>query len=170
MPFKDSEKRKEWHWKRAKTKKYKEYSKKWRADHKEYFLEWAKNNREKTRLAVRKWKKKNKAYCTKQTMAWYKAHPWVVAYNSAKNRCTSPTASNYHRYGGRGIKFNLNRVEVKKLWDRDSASKMIRPTMDRKDNDGNYEYSNCQFIPMSENVAKSNRNRKHLSEITERIK
>ncbi|MEK6807567.1 MAG: hypothetical protein AABX75_00915 [Nanoarchaeota archaeon] len=160
MPYKDSTKRKEWYRKRAKTKKYQDYSKKWRLEHKEYFLDWAKNNREKTRAFVKKWRDKNKVYCTKKTIEWYKAHPWIVAFNSAKNRCTNSKCERYNRYGGRGIKFNLTHSEVKKLWDRDNASEMIRPTMDRKNNNGNYEYSNCQFIPMSENVAKSNRERR----------
>lgn len=125
----------------------------------EYHRRWRADNKEKVREATRKWYRKNKKRKHKATMIWHKNHPWVVAYNSAKNRCLNPKLHNYHRYGGRGILFNLTRKEVKQLWLRDKAWLLKIPTLDRKDNDGNYELSNCRFIEMHENVARSNKER-----------
>lgn len=161
MPFKDREKENAWRREyRKKNRKHIETSKKWRAKNKDYFKKWAKNNRDKVRASSKKWKEKNKDYCNKKTIEWHKNHPWVIAYNSAKNRCTNPKLHNYSRYGGRGIMFLMTRSQVKELWIRDNASEMICPTLDRINNDGHYEFLNCQFIPMRENVAKSNRERK----------
>ncbi len=40
-------------------------------------------------------------------IAWKKEHPELVAFVSAKQRCTNKRDPAYHRYGGRGIKFEL---------------------------------------------------------------
>jgi len=161
MPWKNKKKRIAWYKKRAKTQKYRDYNKKWRDENKEYFRKWSRENREKCRNSVRKWRRKNKEYANAQTVKWHKNHPWVVAYNGAKNRCTNKKVHNYHRYGGRGILFNLTREEVKTIWFRDDAYSMKRPTLDRINNDGYYGFNNCQFIEMADNVKKSNELRRH---------
>jgi len=45
----------------------------------------------------------------------------------------------------------LTMDEVNQLWFRDGADKMKRPSIDRKDNDGNYTFKNCRFIELSRN-------------------
>lgn len=66
---------------------------------------------------------------------------WMRSYRSLKSRCS------YHpRYAGRGIKALITPDDVEFLWKRDGADKMADPTIDRIDNDGNYELSNCRFI------------------------
>jgi len=69
-------------------------------------------------------------------------------------RCNNKKAQNYKYYGGRGIKGLLSRTDFIMLWFRDKAYEMYKPSIDRIDNDGNYEYNNCQFIEMSENTKK----------------
>ena len=83
-----------------------------------------------------------------------KLMPWYNSFHHAKTRCENKKCSPYPRYGGRGIKFMLTIKEIKKLWIRDKAYLQNSPTIDRKNNDGNYEYSNCRFIERIENARK----------------
>lgn len=80
-----------------------------------------------------------------------KKEPWRRSYLSARIRCNSSKCLMYKRYGGRGIKFLMTRDDFKKLWFRDKAYKMGRPTIHRINNDGNYEVSNCKYVELSEN-------------------
>lgn len=73
---------------------------------------------------------------------------WV----NMNQRCSLPSDKRFNRYGGRGIRVKMTRLELVSLWNRDKASEMKQPSIDRIDNDGHYEYSNCRFIEMSENV------------------
>lgn len=86
-----------------------------------------------------------------------KTHPWLSPLYTARKRCNNPKCKKYIRYGLRGIKCLLTPEEIKKLWFRDIAYKMQHPSIDRIDNDGNYEYSNCQFIEHSQNSQKNNK-------------
>ena len=77
--------------------------------------------------------------------------PWYMSYIDAKRRCVNKERVHYKSYGKKGIKFLLTKEEYDKLWFRDKAYNMKQPTIDREDNDGHYEYSNCRFIEMEEN-------------------
>lgn len=81
-----------------------------------------------------------------------KKNPWLKHLYKAKQRCVNPNATRYPCYGGRGIKFLLNKEEIKTLWFRDKAYLLIKPSIDRKNNDGHYEFSNCRFIEYSKNL------------------
>ena len=69
-----------------------------------------------------------------------------------KSRCSNPKHPNYHRYGGRGI-------TVCPEWQtfppfRDwalSHGYTDELTIDRVNNDGNYEPANCEWVTQSEN-------------------
>jgi hypothetical protein len=72
-------------------------------------------------------------------------------------RCENPRDGHYRRYGARGIR-------VHPLWRKSFAEFLawaIRNgysddlTIDRINNDGNYEPSNCHWIPLAENVARN---------------
>lgn len=68
-------------------------------------------------------------------------------YRRAKTRCTNPNISQWNDYGGRGIKFNfLNFDEfIQELGPRPSGY-----TLERIDNDGNYEVGNVKWATRQE--------------------
>lgn len=80
----------------------------------------------------------------RRLLGWRRKTPEYAVWQTMKARCHNPDRKDYHRYGGRG-------VEVCKRW-RDSfdafyADMGPRPSsqhsIERKDNDGNYEPENC---------------------------
>ena len=82
---------------------------------------------------------------TKASIEWRKRNPWRRSYDGARSRCKPNMA-----YGKRGIKCFITLDEVKKLWFRDEAYLMKKPSIDRI-NGGNYRFENCRFIEMEEN-------------------
>ena len=78
-----------------------------------------------------------------------------ATWASMKQRCLDKNHHKYHRYGGRGItvcKEWMEFVNFRK-WALKNGYKDDL-TIDREDNDGNYEPSNCQFITSLENSRK----------------
>ena len=80
-------------------------------------------------------------------------HVW----HNMKDRCSNKNHSSYHSYGGRGI-------TVCNEW-QDYHSFLIWATnngwedglqIDREENNGNYEPSNCRFVTQAINIRNSN--------------
>lgn len=92
-----------------------------------------------------------------QQRLMYKRYPYKRTLVDIKQRCNNPNNKDYKYYGRRGIKCKITINELKKLWFRDKAYNMKRPSIDRIDNDGNYSYANCRYIEQSENTVKSNK-------------
>ncbi|MEA2036435.1 MAG: hypothetical protein U9O94_02925 [Nanoarchaeota archaeon] len=78
--------------------------------------------------------------------------PWVKTHYQIKARCNSKKS----RYYKRGILCLITADELRQLWVRDKACDMKKPSIDRIDNKGNYEYSNCRYIEHSENARLGN--------------
>lgn len=95
----------------------------------------------------------------KKHKKYMKEHGWLSHYYDAKRRCTKSNRKDYPRYGGKGIKFLMTSEDFKFLWFRDKAYEMTKPSIDRINNKGNYELSNCRFIENVENTALSKRKR-----------
>lgn len=77
-------------------------------------------------------------------------------------RCYRSSRKDYPRYGGRGIRIChewLNDVGAFYSWALGSGYEDSL-SIDRIDSDGDYCPENCQWIPLSENVAKANRLRR----------
>lgn len=77
-----------------------------------------------------------------------------------KQRCLNPKSSSYHNYGGRGIKVCDEWLDASTFIDwakvngyRDDL------TIDRIDTNGDYEPSNCRFIPMRDQHENKRSNR-----------
>ena len=81
--------------------------------------------------------------------AWlkYMQKPWVRCQKRVLDKVSAG------RRGGsyRGITSDLTIAQLKMMWDRDGASKMKRPSIDRLDGAGHYTVDNCRFIELNEN-------------------
>lgn len=81
-------------------------------------------------------------------------HVW----DGMKQRCNNPNSEEYHRYGGRGITIceewgsfaNFRDWAMSTGYDPDAPQGEC--TLDRIDNDGNYEPSNCRWVDMQEQM------------------
>ena len=76
-------------------------------------------------------------------------------YTHMKHRCANPKCDHYHRYGGRGIKVCDEWQNFSKFatWARANGYQE-NLTIDRINNDGNYEPNNCQWLTRSDNGKK----------------
>jgi hypothetical protein len=83
-------------------------------------------------------------------------------YRSAKQRCTNPKNPKYPDYGGRGIKFLF--TSVQQLLD-EIGRCPEGMSLDRKDNDGNYEPGNVRWATAEEQA--NNRRLKRLVNFTD---
>jgi hypothetical protein len=80
-------------------------------------------------------------------------------WSAMKSRCYYKPHRNYRRYGGRGI-------SVCERW-RNSFEKFLADmgecppgfSIERIDNDGNYEPGNCKWIPMKDQLDNTNQTR-----------
>jgi hypothetical protein len=101
------------------------------------------------------WKKEHPERIRELSQQHHKENPGKRIVRAIKYRCENPKCDHYKYYGGRGIKCDITVSEVNKLYIRDNAKDMKRPSIDRKNNDGDYCYDNCQFLEYEENFLKS---------------
>jgi len=114
-------------------------------------------NKEKIRKYGQYHYKNNKDEIRKKQKEYNENFPWKRTILHIKYRCNNTKCKAYNRYGGRGIKCLITEEDIKQLWFRDKAWLLKQPSIDRKDNDGHYEFSNCEYIERGENTGKDKR-------------
>lgn len=97
----------------------------------------------------------------RMTKHGHRFHPLYIKWLGMKRRCYNPNDSRYYRYGGRGIivcdewKNDFNAFYE---WGINAPNYGIKDELDRTNNDGNYEPSNCRWATRIEQLRNTSRN------------
>ena len=86
-------------------------------------------------------------------------HPLYEVWRNMKQRCCNPNRSDYHRYGGRGIKVCESWENSFESFVKDMGKRPKGYLLDRIDNNGNYEPSNCRWVTVTESSRNKSTNR-----------
>lgn len=70
--------------------------------------------------------------------------PTLETWSGMRTRCNNPKAARYASYGGRGIKVCARWDKFENFFD-DMGPRPPNMTLDRKNNDGDYEPDNCRW-------------------------
>ena len=122
---------------------------------KEYHKQYRAVNREKAMCYAKQYKLTNSESIKAKAIIRHKLYPYIRVYTTARGRCSNKNNADYKYYGGKGVKFRLTLSELERIWFRDKAYLLDKPSIDRKDSTGDYCYKNCRFIEHSENCRRS---------------
>jgi len=98
-------------------------------------------------------KQKNKY---KNDLVYRKKHISITIWAGMKSRCSNSNDTRYKWYGNRGIKV-CERWKKWKNFLKDMGKRPDGYSIERINNDGNYEPSNCKWIPKNENRSREKR-------------
>jgi hypothetical protein len=80
-----------------------------------------------------------------------KISPTFKSWDGMLQRCNNPNCKDYHNYGGRGIKI-CEAWKSFQVFFADMGIRSLNLTLERKNNNGNYEPSNCCWATRKEQV------------------
>jgi len=86
-------------------------------------------------------------------------HPLYTTWVNMRARCRNPNNSNYKYYGGRGIKV-CDRWDIFQNFLDDMGQRPRGTTLDRINNEGNYEPENCRWETQRVQLNNTRSNRK----------
>jgi len=79
-------------------------------------------------------------------------HPAYKCWHRMRNRCNNPDALDFDHYGGRGIRVSEKWSTFDAFWADMGALWESGLSIDRVNNDGNYEPGNCRWATPSKQV------------------
>lgn len=76
--------------------------------------------------------------------------PEYVSWQHMKDRCNNPNSQDFHRYGYRGITVSDEWNSFEVFYSDMGPRPSVEHSIERRDNDGNYEKSNCYWATRDE--------------------
>lgn len=89
-------------------------------------------------------------------------HPLRSVWSSMRKRCNNPNDQYYKSYGGRGITVCAQWATFDVFVEDAGPRPSVRHTLDRIDNDGNYEPGNVRWVTEAEQHSNTSRCRYHV--------